>query len=307
MVHVLGAVGDVDDIERIGELALAESEEELVRPMEQSFRMAMSSLLLRDERGFGRLSGFWRTFPPALHGSLLASIGDTRDPKGLAFLIEVVSWHGDEVSSAIAQVRKLGPSPDQRVNGELAFHLRGFLSADEPALAQQACLALGELADLQSLPLLIELLRHDSQGLRENVLWALQELTGYAFKDQERWVHWYRREIEWERQEKGRTFRDLASRDAVVVCTALRVVARHPLARDGMADALRPVLAHRDADVRAMACRTAQLLRCREAVPHLVDVLGDPTEEVASAAHEALGELTGRDLPPDPGAWWAVL
>ena len=307
-VRTLGVIADAYDLETLLDFAHVEGEERLDRDMDGALREATAAILRRDSRAFDRLQSMWRSTPIEVRGALLAGVGATRDPRSLELVKEVIAWHADDVGQAIAQVPKIGASSDQRLNDELAFHLRSFIGPDRPSHMRAAILAVAALDDLESIPLLIELLDHESRGVRQNSLWALRDLTGQNYSsDAKRWSYWHAREVEWSRREQGKLFRQVVSRDAAEVMQALREISKHPLARHELGIASRTLARHRSHLARAEFCRTAAKLACREAIAHLVDLLADPSQLVSRAAWEALVEITGEDLPAEPGAWWGVL
>ena len=301
---MLGAVGDSDDLARLLELALVDPEPGPTDAMARAFRQAVRSILADDPIGFQRVPRIWRAAPDPLLVPLLVAVGETQDPRALEFISEIISWRDDLLLPAIAQVRKVGPSGDARLDAELAFRLRSYLDPEEPGRCQAACFALAALGDLESIPLLIDLLEHESRGVRADVHWSLRELTGLSFPgDAGRWSHWYRSEMDWIRRAKAKEFRLLLSRDAVEVTRALRTIAQHPLARDDLVAALPALIVHRSPAVRSGICRTAAGLRCTDAVSDLIEALDDPTVEVSAAAWDALRALTRLDLPHDARVW----
>ena len=58
-----------------------------------------------------------------------------------------------------------------------------------------------------------------------------------------------------------------------------------------------------DAGVRMEAVRALARIGGEEAIPHLLDALADVDGSVAFAAHRALIQRTGMDLPPSRQAW----
>ena len=125
-----------------------------------------------------RMFVLWRRVPVELRPAVIRALGETESPRALALLAEVLAWHTEHAALAIAQVSRVGASDSHETNTAICDHIRPFLDPTDPELCRVASLALGELEDLRSVPLLIELLEYEGPGLAENVVWALRRITG---------------------------------------------------------------------------------------------------------------------------------
>lgn len=304
----LGAVGRVNDLLALFELARPDEDESLAPDRAAALRRATAAILGRDERSFEQLLHLRRLTPVELLPVLVAAVGDARDGRGLRYLSEISYWHEDLMADVLAQVRRVGPSGEAEVDDGMRVRIRPYLDPESPGLCRAAIPALVALRDRESIGPLIELLSDETRGLREGALWALRQLTGLQLSgNPETWARWYQAEQAWLLRERPRAFQRLRSNDAGEAAAALRDVLEHPLAREDLCEALPDLLRNRMPEIRTMACHWLGDLDVRTAVPKLVWALEDRDRSVATAAWEALRRLTPYDLPLDPGAWRAAL
>ncbi len=307
-MHVWGAIGAADDLEALLELARPTGDQTPPPRYRDVVRSAVASLLGRDKRGFEPLGRLWEECSDGVLLGLVEAIGDVRDPAGLELLVKVLSWRPALAAATLAQVRKIGPSPDERFNDELVLVLRAQLDAEDPAHTRVLVEALVALNDLESVEPLIEFLEHEDDGLRRTAHWGLRELTGLPFAlDAKRWTHWLATERRWLQAEKTRVFRDLFSDDFGDVRRAMSEIRRHPLAREELSVSLAVLLRDELPAVRLLACDTARELGDVRLVTHLVEHLEDESPAVADAALAAARGLTGFDLPANVEAWYDEL
>jgi HEAT repeat protein len=203
-----------------------------------------------------------------------------------------------------SQVTRVGRSLDPKANAEVVDRLRGLLQSGDPNVQRAVALALGELRDERSIPVLIDLLEGSDVGLAQNACWALQHATGLEFPaSAERWRQWYAQERSWfARAERG-ILRDLGSRDPSKVSTALREIGRRRTERDALATEVLEVLTRAEPSLRAQACETLAALGSSVALPALLERLESDIPFCSQSAWRALCGITGLDLPPDVTAW----
>ncbi len=307
-IRAAGAVGDGDDVAWILALPPPLLEKGPAKIVHLAVEEALAEILRRHPSSHDRLHLLWQGTSNELLASVVRAVGSAGDPRGYELLGDVVSWRAELSNLVFAQVPRIGPSDSHEANAELCDRIRPFLDPEDATTCQAASLALGELGDLQSVEILIELLQAESPGLRSNALWALQRITGFSFPEShETWSVWFAEEMGWARKEKARVVRHLASRDDRDVVEAIRIASRHPLFRHELSEALCGVLSHGRARLRGLACRTLERLSSRTAVIPLVERLDDRDDGVRDSAWSALKGITGRDLPLDQTAWLTAL
>ena len=307
-LRVLGAVGIAATIEHLGPLALVQGEEEPPPGLEDALREAVARILRNAPEAFDRLPQVLRSSPPALHAALISAAGDSGDPRALALLANALAFRPELAPLATAQVLRVGRSPRLELNKALIERLRWLLDSDQPGLCRSVVLALGELRDCDSIPLLIDLVDSSDTGLAQNAVWALQRATGLTFgASSERWRHWYAQETAWFAHEERAVLRDLAARNPAKVSQALREIGRRRTRRDELAVEVLEVLERAEPNLRAQACDTLGQLDCELALPALVERLERDIPYCSQAAWRALGAICGLDLPAEGRAWREAL
>lgn len=300
----VGAVARANDLLQLFGLALEPQETALDERLAKALRAAVASLLAHDPRGFEQLVSLRRLTRPELVPSLVAAVGAAGDPRGLAYLSEVVYWNEGLILDVMSQIPLLGPSGDETIDAPLKVRLRPYLDESKPGPCRAAITALTALHDEEALSGLIPLLASESGGMRENAHWALKQLTGLNLgPSADVWGRWHQSEQFWLLRSKPKEFQRLRDNDAAVVTDALRTILTHPLARRELVTALPDLLQSHWPALRVLACRTLADLDAHEAVGRLVWALEDRDADVARAAHEALRALTRFDLPREPLAW----
>jgi hypothetical protein len=306
-IRLIGAVGNARDLDDLLARDGGAAGGELDRLIGDALSQAAGEILARDEHAFTYVSARWRSLSEPVLEPLVRATRAARGAGALEFLAEVIQWRADHAGLALAMVQEIGRSLDPAADAEVLRRIRPLLQPARGNLCRAAALALGALADHESIPELIELLGADG-GLRANAHWALRRITGLSLPaTRAAWERWHDRESSWIEQSGGEAFGRLRSRDPDEVCEAIRALSAHPLAREDLVLALVELLADEDAAVRTLACRAIPDLGDGRAIPGLLALLGDEDESVSAVAHEALRRVTGRELPPDAEAWRALL
>ena len=307
-VLCMGAVGDADQLRKVFELAGVPTDGQRVDPaIERALEQGVADLLVDDPAGFGALAACWQQLPEALMPSLVRAVGATADGRGVELLGQVLVWSPEYASLAVAQLRRLGPSPDQEVNEHIANELRTRLDPLDPGFCRAAILALAELDDFHAVPQLIDLLE-TAPAVEENALWALQRLAGRSWANSpDWWRSWYTTELDWHENVHPRLSRVLSEaihRDKQV--EILREYAKRRLFRHDLALEVTDLLESPDRPLRLLAIETLTQLESRAAIPALVELLGEKDECVSESALNALRIITGETHPVDSPAWGAL-
>ena len=210
VLDVLGAVGGSKHLDVLVELGLLEGETRPPRDVQESLQSALVKILQREPKLYERLGAFYRDAPEALGDTIVCAVGDAGDTRGLAFLEHVLTFRPEATSICASQVRRLGRSGEPTLDRGLAQRLRWAVDADRPETCRALLLALGELRDYDSVPLLIGLLESEDAGLSGNALWALRRITELEFPAlPARWQAWYEAELAWFEREEEHALRDL--------------------------------------------------------------------------------------------------
>jgi HEAT repeat protein len=301
-----GAVGDATRLRSLYELALPlEDPGRVDARIERALEKGVASILQEDPAGFRVLTANWQQLPVAMVPSMVRAVGAAADGRGVELLGQVIVWLPEQAGLAVAQLRRLGPSPEPEVNQRIAAELRTRLDPLQPNLCRAAILALAELQDFHAVPQLLELLE-TAPPLQENALWALQRLTGRSWADSPGWWRrWYEGELAWRDSRYPRASRELReSGDDERLLSILREYGAQRLFRHDLAGEVGVLLSvSKLRAVRAAAIETLIQLESRAAVPVLVQVLDAGDEELATAALRALQLITGETHAVDSPEW----
>ena len=301
----LGAVGNADDLRSLFELVLPLEVEDWIDPqLGRALEKGVAAILRDDPSGFDKLAAGWRQLPSSLVPAMLRAIGATADGRGVEILGQVVVWEPDHASLAVSMMRRLGPSPSVDVNARIAAELRARLEPTNLAFCRAALLALAELEDYDSVPVLIDLLE-TAPAVEENALWALQKIAGRKWANSPGWWRlWYEDELTWKTQKHphlSRQLRESTNRDKLV--STLRDYGTRRLYRDDLAFEVVPLLSSPDRPVRLLAIETLKLLEASTGIDPLIELLQDDDEMVRNAALHALRAMTGESHTADSPQW----
>lgn len=307
-LEVLGAAGNLAHLERLLDLGLLPHEERPPRVVENAFQGALAHLLAREPSAWETLPRYHREAPAALRDAIVCAVGDTGDPRGLDFLEHVITFQPAQLALCASQVRLLGRSGRPELDQGVAQRLRWALDPDRPETCGTLLLALGELRDYESVPLMIELLASADVGTSASALWALQRITALDFPAlPERWSAWYESELAWFAREEELVLRDLHSGPPPAAAAAARAISERRLWREDLAQELVTALQRPQPTLRAPICRALERLGVDSVAVGLVELLDDDDPESAQAAWRALVALTGRELPADAMTWRLAL
>lgn len=300
----IGHAGRANDLPQLFALALPADDPALDKRMATGLERSVAALARRDARCFEQLVALRRIIRAELLPTLVDAVGEAGDPRGLAFLAEVLYWSEPLALEVMSQIPRLGASGDVALDEGMRVRLRPYLAPERSGHCRAAVTALAALHDLEAIPGLVALLTSEDRGLAQNAHWALKELTGLTFSaEPNAWARWHQSELSWTVRSKARELQRLQSGDAGESADALRVLLTHPFARSELRAVLPELLKSRHPGLRTLACRTLAELGAKEATEKLVWALEDDFPEVRAAAHGALRTLTRLDLPLEPVAW----
>lgn len=301
--RVYGRTGDARDVDLLFALACDEGAEETTAALRAGFRDGLKHLIARPDVAVA-LERKWPTAPGGLRESTLQALGDSRDPRTLPLLRDVITWSDDWALLAIAQVRLIGASLDEQLNRSVADSLAERLDDTESRVQEAACFALGELRSEEHLEDLIEMLDRPELVIRGAAHKSLVQIAGTDLPTSSRvWSLWYERErAAVQRMLERLTERALTGPPAPLL-ELLRDSSRLELGRHDLTAALLPTLEHRSVAVRLTGCQVLAQLASPLAIDALLYALGDHEDEVRGAALEALVTITGVTGPESPDEW----
>ena len=305
-LHAYAVVGDAKDLARVSALAPRAADDTLTSTGRDTLRAAYTGILERFPAALQSAGALVEALDPAAANELLLALGELRDPRAIDILFRVARRDPSLAQTAIAMVPRVGSSLDVNLDAEFASWLRSELHPDRTEWTRAVVRALGELDDGSSAPDLITLLSHTHKGVADASLAALRRMSRLEYPPQPAlWQAWYEREAKWYDRERPRQRNALERGRVQVVLESLRAYSQHEWRRAQLAQDVCIVFSRREAPVRELACEVLGGLGARVAVPALVEMLGDPTTSVATAAWHALQRITGATLPNDREAWAA--
>ena len=169
---------------------------------------------------------------------------------------------------------------------------------------KEACLALGRLKYLPSIPTLIDLINDPDHGVASNALWAIQNISNRKYgADVSVWKDWW----DTERVESQKRLKILTEKMSVAAPEELPVLVEElgelPLMRREVVETVTPLLKHAEFTVRAAASNVLGRMVDPKSVPALIEQLQDTHPEVSYTAWRSLKDLTGKKYSVNYGEW----
>lgn len=253
---------------------------------------AVAGVLRRDERAAAGLRQWLLQASPDVEPPLVRGVAASTSPRALDMLVELLGYRPSLDHSLVPAIGGLLRAAPKPVAGKVITTLADLLGSDDPQIAREAALALGESEGFAATAQLVELLGHEHAGVRAGAATALEHLSGLAFgESRERWNAWYDAEAGWLRIYGPDLQEQLRTGSIGTVARALGEISQHRLHRSELATEVAQVLHHEDERARRLACFALARLGSSVAVPALLDVLADPAPSVRAAANVALRAL----------------
>ena len=304
-IEVVGATGSAPTLDAFLDLVAGVPPPVLQTPVTQEIvKTGLRDLLAREPHallGLARLVRSGQLDPTVVELSIRAvALVPHREATGLLERIQ-----RDEPQWKLVILEALGTvgiagSPEVRRHA--ARILSRALASTDPRARQQAAVSLGRLQNTEFIGELIELL-DDGGRVRRKARWALTEITGHSWSEQDRWRRWYAAENDWFASEGDARIEEVYGPDRGRALEALRQLAKHDLFRIELTDALIEAIRHEDPKVAAGVCTTLGRLSDPGSLVHLIAALEDDRGGVADAALRALHGITGTKLPGSPELW----
>lgn len=228
------------------------------------------------------------------------ALKESRDPRALPALLALL---GDEHPKVRYRAMiALRDSADPVAGAKTAFR------SSSPLVREGACEALGVAGRKDAVPLLLDRLADGDPRVQGEAAAALGRVGDPAAA--ERLIAAFGRSSAWSLRAFGlQALAALAPERLVELLDSassdsnyqVRLVA----AGCGGPEALAKLVADRDWRVRAQAIETLRSRRSRDSIGLLVGQFPHESGRLRWDLFTALGDLTGKDLPPDPAAWKA--
>jgi HEAT repeat protein len=201
-----------------------------------------------------------------------------------------------------ATIRAMGEStPEPHTQQEI---LRIAGSAGSPEVIKEAAMALGRWRNVESIPLLIQMLSNENEGVKSHAFWALQNISGNRYTmEPARWTAWL---DSVKQSEPAKLTALIAKLDYGPDATrplAAEKMASIVLSRDKAVEALRRHLADPDFRTRAACINVMWQFGDAASCADLIPCLRDTQAEVSYTAWRALKDISGKNLPRDHAAW----
>jgi hypothetical protein len=300
-LEALAAAGTLEDLELAISLATSSPAatgpdgEPCVDPdVLDRLQACTSTLFAREPDEIPRAQARIERCPGALAPALVAALGETGTPQGLALLGELLSRGTPHASSAVAAIataaKGLPPPFDLRVRDAV----RWTLERETPEGFREAVICVGWLEDDRSAALLVDLLDHASAGVRADALWSLRRITGARIEgDRERWSRWLDAEDRWRAERLPAMLASLETGAPAERAAALNEVLRHSFPRHEIALELALRVGRLDGAAFAAACEALAKLGSRAALPPLLELRGEAPDP--AALDRCLAILAGPD------------
>jgi hypothetical protein len=301
---LFGAFGRRDRMDRMFELAAPVDDQPLERDVRDRLRGSLGALLAREPLAVPRLTANWRSIHVELLPTVIFTLGDVHDGRGLDLASDAAFVHPDLLPVLAAQVSVIGRSPDRSVNQRATELLRSNVDRAGTQLACALVRALGVLEDEESIQSWIDLLYDESDALRSAAHWSLMHVSQLEYAETpEAWQVWWNAESAWLDEHYEPLLERLGSAESSVVTGALRELANRRVRRHDIAKEIARVLESPRPALRTLACRILGELGSVDVLGELTIALRDEDDEVALAAWRALEHLSGRQLPLESLAW----
>ncbi len=262
--------------------------------------VAVTSILKRDDAGFGTIESAVLTVRPELRSALVRAVERTQMPKAALMLARWIDTRRDMRTECLPHLARLSLSLDKPLPSDVVASVRALVEDGDEVTMRDAVLCIGRLGDSDAIPALIRCLREGEFGLRSEALWALHNITGLKLcEDPISWTSWYESEADWWSRDSRVAFAMFTSGSKAEKMAVLNVVSRLHAWRDRLSSEIAIALDDPDVDVATLTASELQRLDSSLVIPALIDALAGDRPTVAKAAHAALESITKRKLPED--------
>jgi len=294
-IAVLGLFGKSSDLRRLIGLATAQGDQTCDDRTSAALTHAITAVLQRDAAAFDELYRHTLWQSPAVAAAVVAGVGETRDPRGLPFLSELLVACPEVATEALAQVQLIGPSFNRDVDVECGNRALKYIDDVGSSASHAALLAVGTLESERAVPNLIALLGDEDDALRADVWWSLRRISGMELPAHtDEWSRWYGAEEYWYARERPRVLVKLHDRDRGHCAEAIRACMAHRLYRHQLAPALGELVRGNDPEMSMLAAQALGELASPVAIPWLNAAVEFDEPRVHAASRDALARIVAR-------------
>jgi len=306
---LLGEVGAGRDFELLVQLAAPLSAPDgPSRATVLSFGNATEKILARDPSRLWLVFDLFQKAPRVLRTPLIKAIERLDHEDALILLARMLGRVPEMDALILNSVARRGSEEARPVAEEACLSVRKYLRRGDEREELLAIAALGKIEDYDSVSHLMQLVEDGDKGQKRAAFSALRDITGLSLRfEVDLWSRWYEGEMNWWKDQAQTRFSALAGAERSAVTKAINEISLRRMHRHDLARELLPCLERREPEIVILACRALGLLSSRTVVPDLVRHLDARHSGVRGAAWETLRHITHLDLPPEAGAWEAVL
>lgn len=275
------------------------------RTVGRALEEVVREVLSRDPAGYPAVEALYAGEGPAApRAYLLRGVGDARTFEALELLARLLGRVDDMDAVVLTQIGNVAQTVRTPLADTTLFRVRTYLASPSADERQQAAYALGRLDDYDAVSELIDLLRDEERGVRQNAYWALREITAMTINaEPRRWRMWFDTETEWWSREAPALLDTIYGASQLpAVVAAINTCGSKRLFRRQLSAELVPLLERPEPMVVRMTCSALFSLRATSAVPALVEALEHPDPEVRRQVRDTLRSLTGVDHGDSPAA-----
>jgi HEAT repeat protein len=302
-LRILGRMGLREELALLTSVAAPEPGALARRAVREAFEDALVRILQRDPSAVHDVPSLYARAHLSYLEPIASALGREASPERLLGLSRLLGLVPEADRLVLIEIGRVAPGLSDADELTRA-NVRGHLRAGDTRVLIEAVLAIGHLGDRESVPRLIELLRHSSRTLSSGAHAALHGITGQVLGAQpESWSKWYAEEMDWWRTRASAELGLLASGPYAGTSRTILRLSKKRMFKHELAEPLAAVLRRREPDLVVLGCAALGHLGSRRAVPYLIRCLERDDEDMQSAAWRALRRITGLDLGADPAQW----
>jgi HEAT repeat protein len=303
-LRLFGRTGEARDLPTLILLFDGGPRQRLSRSARDEFQDAFAQILARHPRSFEQVQRAFDDAPDCLLASVVWAVGSEASRERLSYLASLLGRVPDADALILNEISRQGRLLVHPLPATAAAAARRFLRSDRVELVLHAVDTSASLGDLESLPVLIELLDHVQVAVRQHALTGLQALTALGYpRDRKRWSDWYEKAVRWRSEAAPVLLARVADGSPGQAANSLLELSKWRVFRHELSTGLLAGLARPEPESVVLTCSVLGHLGSWNGVPGLCEKIDDPDPDVRRAALVALRNVTKQDLGNDSLAW----